>query len=225
MRPQRPCFHNSTTTFAQIRPGTKRAALKWQLLQSVTLMNGRHRQLSSYNTISLMENSSMVNNSVTQNPNHLPKAKTTAQNGFKMTYMKMIFQIRGRKGRFHSYAQAQSCSTFPILQDYGTQQKYHILQQNGDQCLIFLDHENLTDVPLKTSPWQGQYKAPHKYNIFQGSSKTFMNFNKHKLLTQLQKCSHKRIAYFLPLLKHLNEKWHHPSTHTIVKFAHFFTCF
>lgn len=53
MRPRRPCFHNSTTTFAQIRPRTKRAALKWQLLQSVTLMNGRHRQLSSYSSSSL----------------------------------------------------------------------------------------------------------------------------------------------------------------------------
>lgn len=53
MRPRRPCFHNCTATFAQMRAGTRRAALKWQLLQPVPLMNGRHRQLSSYSTSSL----------------------------------------------------------------------------------------------------------------------------------------------------------------------------
>lgn len=53
MRPPRPCFHNCTTTFAQIHPNTERAALRRQPVQPVTLMNGRHRQLSSHSTSSL----------------------------------------------------------------------------------------------------------------------------------------------------------------------------
>ena len=87
MRPRRPCFHNSTTTFAQIRSGTKRAALKWQLLQSVTLMNGRHRQLSSYSTSSLNHTAWKIEAWLTILSHKTPaislRQKLPPKNGFK----------------------------------------------------------------------------------------------------------------------------------------------
>lgn len=102
MRPPRPCFHKSTATFAQIRLGTERAALKWQLLQSVTLMNGRHRQLSSYSTSSLNHTAWKIQAWLTI-LSHKTQAislghKLPPKNRFKVTYMKLItFRWEGEK--------------------------------------------------------------------------------------------------------------------------------
>lgn len=155
MRPPRPCFHNSTTTFAQTRLGTKRAALKRQLLQSLTLMNGRHRKLSSESTSSLNHRAWKIQAWLTAPSHKTPVIslgqKLPPKNGCKWSNTKLITFHRGRRGRFHSYAWTRSRSPCPF---YGSRKalSWNIMFSTTVINTIFLGHKNQRLSFLKTGP-------------------------------------------------------------------------
>lgn len=94
---------------------------------------------------------------------------------------------------------------------YHTQPKYHTVEQNGGQYVIFQAHENLHKELLKTGPWEGQCRALHKYTISWGSSKTYMNFSRQ--LDPTLKAWPQKENLFSITSQTLKRKQVHPNTH------------